>query len=137
MSSRAPETRRVRPQAGAASGDAPSEGPVLAGRMMRNRPAASASVAPAAPAGRPMRAPAAAAPAAAGRPERRPAPAAAAAPLVVFGPRSAAAKDAFYGPMAEVMTELYDVLHKEIAALDAGELDTLEILRVRKEGLAS
>jgi hypothetical protein len=63
--------------------------------------------------------------------------AAAVAPLVVFPARSTAAKDAFFGPMAEVMAELYDVLYKEIVALDAGQLETLEILRLRKEGLAS
>lgn len=145
---RAPETRRVRPQAGASATPSDDAANGVPQRPVRGRPAAPQDSAPAptaTPQGRPVRgraqAPVSAqanAPANAGG--RRSAPAAApvapVAPLVVFAARSAAAKDAFFGPMGEVMTELHEVLHKEIAALDASETDKLDILRHRKDGLA-
>lgn len=135
------EGRKVRPQAGtSATADAPEQQ-----RATRaTRPAASADASTPAPATRPVRGraagPAASSSTTTGTPraERRPAsaPAVTVAPLVVFGPRAAAAKDAFFGPMADVMTELHGVLHAEIAALDNGDTATLDILRHRKDGLA-
>ncbi len=137
MSTRPPEARKVRPQAGAAEAVTPQRATratrpaaspdATASAEATARPSRGRAAAPAASA-TPSRAPA--------RADRRPAPAAAVAPLVVFGPRAAATKDAFFGPMAEVMTELHGVLHAEIAALDDGDTATLDILRHRKDGLA-
>lgn len=139
-------TRRVRPQApdAAPQTESPAGGDAAAPqRPQRGRPAAAAAPQAAA---RPTRGRTAAPAATAGRADRRTsaapsrataAPAARIEPLVVFAPRSAAAKDPFFGPMASTMQDLYEVLHMEIAALDADEPEKLEILRHRKDGLAN
>ncbi|MGC2855649.1 hypothetical protein ACM64Y_09240 [Novispirillum sp. DQ9] len=136
-------TRRVRPQAAAPSAGTPDE-PAAPQRPQRGRaapaPATPAASSTSAPTGRPVRGRSTATTTASARAERRPAAAAAPVrvePLVVFAPRSAAAKDDFFGPMASVMADLYEVLHMEIAALDAGTPEKLEILRHRKDGLAN
>lgn len=148
MTTRPPEGRRVRPQAAAATAAAdPIGSPAASGAPQRPMRAGVAAApggfAPAAgPAGRPVRGRPAAdagAPAAAGRPDRRAAaaPAARVTRLEVFPPRSSVGKHPFFSQLAAAMADLYEVLHAEIAALDAGEPEKLEILRHRKDGLAT